>query len=448
MITELENYLKDACNCNPNGRFLLTVSGGIDSVVLAHIFYKGGHDFALAHCNFQLRGEESDGDQRFVEELAIHYGKPCFVKRFDTQSLADEKGLSIQMAARELRYSWFAELAGNEGYDYIVVAHNRNDVIETVLLNFSRGTGIRGLTGIKPRVGNVIRPLLFATRQKIALYARENNLTWREDSSNSTVKYKRNRIRHNIIPEFKMINPSFIQSAADTIERLAQTEQMIDYLLDEVKRTACTTLPDRFLIHFEKLRTFPANESLLFELLRPYGCNRLDIKSLMDSLGAAPGKRFITLTHTITRDRQDLIVTRNRIHENQEVLIDSTTACVLSPVYLIFHPIASPEQFVIPTEPRYAALDADKLHFPLILRQWKPGDRFCPLGLNGSKKVSDYLINSKIPLPDKQEIMVLESRGAIAWLVNLRIDERFKVTPQTRNILLIECKMMVENEGI
>jgi tRNA(Ile)-lysidine synthase len=440
MQNEFEKYLKNVCKCSFSDRYLLAVSGGIDSVVMAHLFHLSGLSFAMAHCNFHLRAEESDGDQQFVEEMAVRLSRSCYIKDFNTQAFANEQGISVQMAARDLRYAWFGELAEKHGYNCIAIAHNQNDVIETVILNFARGTGIRGLTGIKPRLGKVIRPLLFASRHEILQFARLNNLLWREDSSNEQIKYTRNRIRHEIIPEFEIINPSFVQNAMDTIGRLEQVEQLFDHMLALVRKAVFTEMPDRYLIDIEKLQKFPAVESLLFELLRPFGCNQLNVKSLLESFSSIPGKRFITRTHNITRDRSQLIITRNVIPDNSEVLIDSITTLISNPVNLTFSTMMNTVDFVIPVEPRYAALDADTISYPLTLRIWKPGDNFQPLGLKGSKKISDYLINNKIALPDKQHVWVLETGGRIVWVVNHRIDNRFRITANTRNILIIEFR--------
>ncbi len=286
-------------------------------------------------------------------------------------------------------------------------------------------------------MGKVIRPLLFTSRHEIQQFAELNNLSWREDSSNAQIKYIRNRIRHEIIPEFETLNPSFVQNAMDTIGRLEQVEQLLDFLLAEVRKSACTELPDRTLIHIDELQKFPAIESLLFELLRPFGCNQLNVKSLLESFGSISGKRFITRTHTITRDRSQLIITKNIKPDNSEIMIDSDITFISKPVHLTFNILFNAD-FLIPVEPRYAALDADKINYPLTLRRWKPGDSFHPLGLNGSKKISDYLINNKISLPDKQHIWILKTDEKIAWVVNHRIDDRFKITPKTCKILLIE----------
>lgn len=433
-------YLIEKCRGLPGNKYLLAVSGGVDSVVMTHLFQRANIDFGLAHCNFQLRGHESDGDERFVEELASYAGKPVYIKRFETRFYSLDQGISIQMAARDLRYAWFEELAKKEGYDHIAVAHNRNDVVETALLNLSRGCGIRGLSGINPCCGKIVRPLLFASRNEIMQFADENNLQWREDSSNAEIKYHRNKIRHAIIPAFESINPAFMQNAVDTIRRLEHTEKLLDFILNLVKQEVFTELPDRWLIDIEKLKQYPSVEILLFELLRGFGVNQLNVITILDSFSSIPGKQFHTHTHCITRDRSQLIITKNDELPETEAIIGPETHSIDFPVHLTFSLTPNSSGFRIPVERRYAVLDADKISYPLILRNWKAGDKFHPLGSKGSKKISDFLINNKIALPDKKHILVLETAGKIVWVVNHRIDNSFRITTDTRKILLVEYK--------
>ncbi len=440
MQKEFLKYLTETCHGLRDKKYLLAVSGGVDSVVMTGLFHQSGIDFAIAHGNFRLRGDESDGDQRFVEELAAGLMKPIFTKNFDTLSYSGDHGISIQMAARDLRYAWFEELAENEGFDYIAIGHNRNDVVETALLNLSRGCGIRGLSGISPRFGKIIRPLLFASRSEILQFADEHNLPWREDSSNAETKYHRNKIRHAIIPAFETINPAFMQNSLDTIRRLEQTEKLLDYTLNLVRQDVWTVLPDRCLIDIEKLKQYPSVEILLFELLRDFGVNQLSVVTILDSFASIPGKQFHTRTHCITRDRSHLIITKKDKSPEAEVTIGPEILILEYPVRLTFSLIPDSSGFRIPTDRQYAVLDADKITYPLKLRNWKAGDKFRPLGLTGTKKISDFLINNKIALPDKKHIMILEAAGKIIWVVNYRIDDSFRVTADTRKILLVEYK--------
>jgi len=440
MQKEFEKYLKSVCRCSPEKRFLLTVSGGIDSVVMAELFHGANIDFDFAHCNFHLRGEESDGDQAFVENMARRMEVRCFVNHFNTQDYSEKNGISIQMAARELRYAWFEEIREKNGYDYIVAGHNRNDMVETVLINFARGSGIRGLTGIKARHGSLIRPLLFASRAEIRRYADTHMLSWREDSSNAETKYIRNRIRHVLIPEFEAINPAFMQNATDTISRLGQTEQLLNLALSQIKKSVWIELPDKFLIDIDKLSDFPAVETLLFELLREYGCTPLLVKSILSSFESIPGKRFITRTHSITRDRNHFIITKNVAPIDAEMPIDADTALVTYPIHLMISSMILSAGYAIPSENKYAVLDWDRLVFPLTLRRWRAGDHFHPLGMKGSKKISDFLIDNKVSLSDKQHVWVIESDGNIVWVVNHRIDDRYRITADTNRILLVEFR--------
>jgi tRNA(Ile)-lysidine synthase len=418
--------------------FLVAVSGGIDSVVMAHLFKSAGLNFAIAHCNFKLRGEESDGDQQFVNKLADNMQVSFYCTDFDTREYAAEHGISVQMAARDLRYAWFYETAENQGYDFIAAGHNKNDIIETMLLNLARGTGFRGLMGIRARHNKLIRPLLFAPRETIEGYARANDLKWREDSSNQETKYNRNKIRHDIIPAFESINSAFIQNALDTVRRIEHTGQLLDMYLRQVKDDIWTELSDRIMINIDNLKKYPANDILLFELLRDFGVSQLSGEMLINTIDTSTGKQFHTRTHTITRDRNFLIITKNTSREFCETLIGPDTVLIDYPVRMFFSMIEKNSEFIIPTRRNVAVLDADKISFPMILRGWKNGDRFQPLGLNGTKKVSDFLINIKLPLPDKKHVWILESGGEIAWVVNHRIDERFRITNDTMRILFIE----------
>lgn len=438
MQKAFETSLLENCGCSLTERYLLAVSGGIDSVVMAHLFHRGGYTFDLAHCNFSLRGEESDTDQFFTESLAAAWKVKCHVKRFDTAHYATENGISVQMAARDLRYAWFEGML-SAGYSSVAVAHNLNDSVETVLLNLARGCGIRGLTGIRARQDHIIRPLLFASREDISQYALENKLLWREDSSNTSEKYLRNRIRHRILPEFTSINPAFLRHVSEMMLRLGNTEKLLGHFLDETRKHVCSGTPDRLLIDMGKLDGFPAVETVLYELLREYGCTDLHTGPILASFRATPGKRFFTSTHCITKDRDYLVVTPIENPTDGELQIDAGTLAISSPIRLTFQTIDSADGYEIPKDPAIAALDGDRLAYPLTLRRWKHGDRFNPLGMKGQKKISDFLINSKVPLPDKSHIWVIESAGRIVWLVNHRIDDRFRITPNTCRILQIAC---------
>jgi len=447
MQREFEDYLYQVCRCAPGSTFLLAVSGGIDSVVMADLFCHAGATIVFAHCNFQLRDAESDCDEAFVESLATSMKVPCHIIHFNTREHAESRGISIQMAARDLRYGWFHSLKEQHGYSYIAVGHNANDDVETILLNLSRGCGIHGLSGMKPRQGAVVRPLLFARRADIRKYAEDHHIDWREDSSNAEIKYTRNRIRHVVIPEFEAINQAFTANTLDTIARMAQAEQLLDFTVENIRKEVWIEEQEKILIDLEKLRAYPAVETLLFELLREFGFTQPVIRSMVTAFDSSPGKRFLTRSHCVTRDRRHLIVTKNRIPDNTEMLIDRETVLVTGPVCLNLETLDRDPDYAIPEGNNFAALDADRLDFPLKLRTWKAGDSFHPLGMKGTKKISDYLINRKVPLPDKQEIRVIESGNDIVWVVNHRIDDRYKVTPKTRRVLQIEYRNIIDDQG-
>ena len=440
MLERFIRFLTESCRCSTDRLFLITVSGGIDSSVMSHMFHASGMRFSMAHCNFGLRGAESEADQHFVEKLALHYKVPCHIRQFETDAYARKHGVSTQMAARDLRYRWFEELAVENGYEYIATGHNKNDVVETMLLNFSRGTGIRGLMGIRSVNNNIIRPLLFASRKEILDYASEHKLKWRDDSSNQETKYHRNKIRHIIIPAFETLNPAFMDNALETINRLEHTGRLLDLVMEQVKADVWSEKAARVLINIEKLKKFPATDIILFELLKDYGISQLDQNALLHSLNSSSGKQFITSTHRITRDRKYLIISVHTESESSEVLIEKDTTQIHQPVQLSFTYQDYEHNSKIPAEKQLAYLDAEKLTYPIILRTWREGDRFRPLGLKGSKKISDFLINSKVPLPDKKHVLVLESGGKLVWVVNHRIDDRFKITEDTRKILIIEFR--------
>ena len=338
MREDFQYYLHHICGCTQKQKYLLAVSGGIDSVVMAWLFKYSELQFSIAHCNFHLRNEESDGDQIFVEDLAQKLKVRCYITHFETLDFARSKGYSIQMAARELRYKWFEELRSSLGMDFIATAHNQDDMVETLLINLTRGTGIRGLTGIKPRYGKIIRPLLFAERDSIMAFAKEMGIRWRTDSSNLNNKYQRNVIRNSIIPEFIQRFPAFRHNVLNTIQNLEQTNELMNWTMDKIKNEIKIEDNTRSLIDIQKLKQLPAVETVLFELLREYGINASMAHSLNEMISGRPGKRIYTHTHTITRDRQYLIINKYKKNttEVNEMLITSEMTEIMHPIKLHF----------------------------------------------------------------------------------------------------------------
>ena len=438
MEQKFQNFIDTNNLCLPTARILLGLSGGIDSVCMFHIFRQLNFPIGIAHCNFQLRGEESDADELFVKDLADEFDIPIFCKKFDTKDIAESEGISIQMAARDLRYEWFEEIRNKYEYNYIAIAHNSNDVVETFLINLTRGSGIKGFTGIKPKSGKIIRPLLFASRDEIKDYINENEFSYREDSSNNSVKYSRNLIRHEIIPLFEKINPKFKDTVIENISRLKETEEIYFNHIDFIKNNVLSEKDNRTLIDLEKVKSLYPLQSILFELINPFGFSKSQVKDIIKSFDGIPGKQFYSTTHRVIRDRENLIIEELTLKQQKDYYIDADTEHTEIPLNLAISKFELDEGFEITKSNKIGYFDFDKLEFPLILRKWKKGDYFMPLGMKNLKKLSDFFIDNKLSLSDKENIWLLESYNKIIWIVGQRIDERFKITEKTRMVLKIE----------
>lgn len=421
-----------------NDRLLLGVSGGVDSVVLTHLINKHGNPFAIAHCNFHLRNEESDSDADFVSELANQYGVPYFRTDFDTRDYAESKGISIEMAARELRYNWFETMRREQNYDSILVAHHLDDVLETFLLNLSRGTGIRGLSGIKPKAGKIVRPLLFALRSDIELYASENQLESRFDSSNNDVLIKRNRIRHQIMPLMQELNPAFKRNFHKTIQILQQTEQVFLNEIERVQQSVSEFESELVKISISKLLDLNPLDIYLFELLKPYGFNADQCAEISAGLSRESGRQFFSPLHRLVVDRDYLII--NEIGESQDDIyyIDSDQPELNEPVLLKLQTTFYTADYRFERNRNIAQLDCDKLVFPLVVRKWKTGEYFRPLGMQGMKKLSDFFIDQKLSIPEKESTWLVLSENKVVWVVGHRIDDRFKISNETQRVFQIE----------
>ena len=425
---------------SPSGTILLAVSGGIDSVVMTDLFFRAKISCGIAHCNFTLRGEESDAEELFVEQLARKYNMPFFVKRFDTKAFAHQHHISVQEAARMLRYAWFEELRTQHHYQFIATAHHQDDNIETFFINLVRGTGIRGLTGIKVRQGNIIRPLLFCSRKEIEEYARENQLAYREDSSNQQTKYLRNQIRHLILPVFSTLRPGFRHTMEENMKRLEEAVAIIDEILKTKKKEIIEYKDNEMHLSIEKLKSCSCPSLLLYDILKEYGFSSGIIHEVLQSADSQSGRQFFSGKYRLIKDRESFILSPlPEEEENIRHYIDEVPAEIFSPLPLSFT-IVPATDFSIPSHNNMAALDLDKLEFPLILRKWKAGDYFVPLGMKGIKKVSDFLIDCKVPVHKKENVWTLLSGEKIVWIVNYRIDDRYKITSETKNILLVELK--------
>jgi len=438
MIEQFQSYIQTNNLFIKADSILLGVSGGIDSIVMFHLFRLSGYKIGIAHCNFSLRGDESDQDEEFVRRLADNYNVPFYSTRFETQKIADDEGISIQMAARDLRYEWFEEIRIKEKYNYIAIAHNSDDQIETFLINLTRGTGIKGLTGIKNKSEKVIRPLLFANREEITDFVKRNNFLYREDSSNSSTKYGRNKIRHEVIPMLEKINPNFRKVMIENIQRLKETEQIFNQTIQENYKNCVTEKSNSLLLNIDELKKLDPVETYLHEFLKPYNFSTTQIKDIVSVLDSNPGKQFFSATHRIIKDRDYIILEEISAQSGKLFYINENDFRIEYPIGLLIEKEFKNEGFVIQKDPNIGQLDFDKLVFPLTIRKWQKGDYFMPLGMNNLKKLSDFFIDQKLSISEKENIWILESENKIVWIIGLRPDERFKVTNDTKTILKIQ----------
>jgi tRNA(Ile)-lysidine synthase len=435
---EFVKYIADNMLSGGSDRILVAVSGGIDSMVMVHLFLSTGANTGIAHCNFNLRGEESDGDERFVRQFAAGKNIPFYAGNFDTSAFAAEKGISIQMAARELRYRWFEKIREENGYHFIALAHNMNDNIETFLINITRGTGIAGLTGMKPKHKRLIRPLLFATRNSIADYAKENGIAFREDRTNADVKYIRNKIRHTIIPLFREINPSFDLTISETAEKLGEINEMVSAFISPIREKAISHRDNQFVIKLKEIPDMPYRRTLLFELFRPFGIGQGQLDDLERLSSGRTGNQLFTAKWRLIRNRNEIIAVPRVIHRDDYYEIGSVDEFGAIPWIVSSSIKWIMDGYTIPASVNIACLDFVKISWPLIIRSNSAGDYFYPLGMRSKKKLSDFFIDRKYSLPEKEKKLVLESAGQIVWVIGDRIDNRFRITATTRRTLIIE----------
>jgi len=440
MLEAFKNHILQKKIVKAGDKLLLALSGGMDSMVMAHLFKGAGFDMGIAHCNFKLRGLEADRDAQLVEAFALN--NKLFYKSiaFDTEDHAREQGISIQMAARNLRYDWLEEVRAQYGYDWIATAHHADDVIETFLINLVRGTGIKGLTGIPYRRDRIIRPLLFTTRRDIEAYAAAHQIKFRDDKSNAELKYKRNIIRHEIMPQLEELNPSFRKNFLETMERLGQLGEMFSETIQNHRKTLIREEQDRMVIHLQKLKSEPYGPAILFEFLSPFAVPPRMIQQLMEDACRSSGRQFFTPTHRLVIDRDTLIVHPYENHDTVEFTLADDQGILEEPIYLKWGIRKKTGDASYSNVPSTATLDADQIQFPLILRRWQQGDRFQPLGMKGQKKLSDFFTDLKLSIPEKESVWILTSRNQIIWVVGYRIDHRYRITTATRRILRLDTQ--------
>ncbi|MBS9767350.1 MAG: tRNA lysidine(34) synthetase TilS [Flavobacteriaceae bacterium] len=444
MIKRFKKHIEQKFPFLKKEKILVAISGGVDSVVLTHLLSELEYHIALAHCNFKLRGAESDKDEIFVENLGKQLKIKTFTTSFDTQKEAQKRGISIQMMARELRYQWFEELQKEHSYSFVLTAHQKNDILETFLLNAVRGTGLLGLVGIPEQNGTIIRPLLPFSREEIKAFAVENQLLWREDQSNASVKYSRNKLRHQVIPILQEINVGLDKTFERTIENLKETQSIVEDAVAKVKKEVVQENGDSVCISIAKLNKLACPKAYLFELLKSYSFTEWnDVARLLEG---QTGKQVFSKTHRILKNREELLVTPLKSTIEEVFYIEKGQEKIEIPILMSFEyqqlvfdgktketPFS---EWLLDTD--FMLFDAEKLTFPLELRKWQQGDYFYPIGMKGKKKISKYFKDEKFSQYEKEQVWLLCSGDAVVWIVGHRMDERFKVTAETSELFKIK----------
>lgn len=440
LIENFNGYVERHALFTHEDKILLTVSGGVDSMVMLSLFAASGYNIGVAHCNFGLRGAESDEDEVVVAREAAKYGVVCYNKRFDTVGEMERTGESMEMAARRLRYAWFYELCDEYGYNVIAVAHHADDSIETFFINLLRGTGLKGLTGINHQMGKVVRPLMFASRKELLEYAVANHIPFREDSSNRSTKYLRNKIRLGLIPMIREINPKFTSLMRGNLYRLTDAQQFIETAVGKIRETVTESRDGVDTIDIGKIdAAFPRNFVIYTLLNSAYGFKGDVVDELCRALAQGQtGKRFYSREYVACVDRGNIVVMRIADNDGCETAVEQgaiRSYCGNSVLYYEHTDIDNITDYSTPQD--VALIDEDKLKYPLCLRRWRDGDSFVPFGMNGRKKVSDFLIDHKVSVVEKSRQFVLASGDDIVWLVGRRIDDRYRITSTTEKILKI-----------
>jgi len=447
MKVVLQKHINQNLSFLKDKKLLIAISGGIDSAVLTHLFYQLNFSISLAHCNFMLRGKESKKDEQFVKELGEKLKVPTFTIQFETKKYALENSISTQMAARDLRYNWFQKITQENNIDFILTAHQKDDVIETFIINLTRGTGLDGLTGIPEVNGNIIRPLLPFDRNDILIYATKNKLQWREDQSNSSLKYVRNKIRHKIVPVLKELNPSLLDTFQNTLKNLKGSQQIVKDCVQNVSKTVISSKNQKLHFSVPLVKKLSNPKIYLYKLLKDYGFTEWD--DICDLLDAQSGKFVLSKTHRLLKDRNVLILTNlSNTEESGVFKIKENIAKIKHPIKLKFDKIDIPFDTknhqnkvlneLIFDDNSTISIDYDKIKFPLTLRKWHKGDYFFPIGLGGKKKISKFFKDQKLSLIDKDNTWLLCSDNDIIWIVGKRLDDRFKVSKSTSTILKIK----------
>ena len=433
MVTAFKKHIAAHFPALADQKILIACSGGLDSIVLLHLLQKIGLTLGVAHCNFKLRGAHSDADLSFIETIAGNLGVPVFTTVFDTKRYAKTQGVSTQVAARELRYEWFYSTARANGYDRIATGHHADDDLETFFINLSRVTGLRGLTGITSNTEQLIRPLLPFSRAQIMQFAKKEELFWREDSSNSTRDYLRNKLRLDVIPAFKGVNKTVLQNFKQTQQHLKESQALLEDYITLVTKLVVSHTDAGYEIDSKQLQALPNTNTLLFELLYPYGFT--DFKAIASILESEVGKKVLSKQYVLHKDRNHLVLTtREQVVDSRVYCIDAKQQSCTIPIKLNFTKVAQVGEH----EPHSLYVDAAKLTYPLKVRAWRLDDVFHPFGMKGKKKLTKFFKDEKLSLLSKNSVWVLESGDEIVWVIGLRPDDRYKVTSATNKVLKIQ----------
>lgn len=422
-----------------DNKILLAISGGKDSVLMLHLFKAIGVNIGVAHCNFNLRGDEAQRDENFVKMLSASLDVPFYLTHFDTKKYAAENKISTQMAARDLRYQWFEEIRVKYGYDLVASAHHQNDRVETMLINLTRGTGISGLHGILPKRQHLIRPLLFLNRNEIDEIIDKNHLDFVEDSSNQSTHYTRNKIRLGVIPKLKEINPDLEKTFTENAVRFAEVEAFLNTEVEKLATKILQKKDDGIYIPMDEIVKLNPQRLLLFELLKPYGFTESVVQEILSHLNSLSGTHFFSSTHQAIINRDHLVIAEKNVDSVFNQFIHPSTQNILFGKDEITLSFSSEIKFEV--DHCKAFVNADKLIFPLIVRNWQNGDKFIPLGMRQPKKVSDYFIDEKVPIHLKATTPILvNGNGDIVWIVGMRQDNRYKLTAATKKVAIFELK--------
>lgn len=412
-----------------NRRYLIAVSGGVDSMVLCHLFLQHKLHFSVAHCNFMLRGDESNQDENFVKDFAKKNAVDIFVKQFETEKIIEQQGGSVQQVARNLRYEFFNSLLPN--FDFLVTAHHSDDNIETFFINLSRGTGLKGLMGIPSENEKIIRPLLKITKAKILEYAEKHTISWREDSSNESDKYTRNFYRNQVIPLIKLQKPGFENIMTSNIDMIKKTKSLLDHFINDIRKEVVHQVGGRTKIILRKIKKYPAKDVILYELINQFGFNYDQAQGILGVIES--GKTFLSKEYKAIYERGELLITRrDKRYDIDPIVFNSFEELEQSELFEVENTDV-PQSFS--SEKSTAYFDVEKIKFPLTIRNWQQGDVFYPFGMKGKKKLSDFFVDQKFSQEEKQSVFVLLSDEKIAWVVGHRSDNRFRVSKNTKKVL-------------